>query len=193
MLSKFAVKHGLQHSFRYELPITKTEFESTIFDFVQEESVGPMLSSFWSDKGLFYGNFEFEKFVLKKRRAMGEFSLPIARCNYREQEGVLIVEGDIHGLRNGYALMVILLLPLYSIFLVLAFAGKFQSAEMSWFYSVLGALVLVAFHLYVFFVLPFLKAKKGTALMKEELDKIFGSENRAYNQYEVGAGAERMV
>lgn len=177
MFDKFAIKHGLQYSFRYELTITKEEFESTIFDFVREESFGPMLSSLWSYKGLFYGNFEFEKFVLKKRRAMGEFSLPIARCNYSEQEGVLIVEGDIHGLRTRYALMAILLLPLYSLFLVLAFAGKLQSPEMSWLYSIIGTLILVSAHVFGFFIRPFYKAKKSVALMKEELDRIFGSEN----------------
>jgi hypothetical protein len=177
MFSKFARKHGLLHSFKYELPISKEEFETTIFDIVQEESVGPMLSSFWSDKGLFYGSFEFDRFVLKKRRGMGEFSVPIARCNYSMHEGVLIVEGNINGLRTGYALRAVVLLPLYALILVLTVIGKFQSPEMSWLYSILGMLILVSVHVFYFFIRPFYRAEKSVLLMKEELDRIFCSEN----------------
>jgi len=182
MLKKFAIKHGLRHSFKYELPISEEVFEEEIYNFIDKVSLIMMLGE-WSGKKLLYGTPENNCLVLKKRRGMFEMRqmIPKTTCTYKEINGVLTFEGRINGLRFTYVFFTSMLIGMYVLFLVMTILGKFQDENLSWLASILLILVMGVVHGSIFVVLPFYQAKRSVKLIKDELESIFSNKLSAKN------------
>lgn len=124
MLNNFANKHGLRHSFEYQLDMSKEEFEKEIEKYIDPESLF-MKSLSWSNGNLLYGYFGYKRFEVKKRREFMEHPYCLVKANgsYEISSGKMIVKVEINGMRFRQIIFSILLILLYSIILVLALFG----------------------------------------------------------------------
>lgn len=162
MLNNFANKHGLRHSFEYQLGMSKEEFEKEIEKYIDPESLF-MRSLSWSNGNLLYGYFGCKRFEVKKRRGFMEHPYCLAKANgsYEISSGKMIVKVEINGMRFRQTIFSILLILLYSIILVLALFGKLQNEETSWLMSIFMVLILVSAHVMASFIGLFIEQKRA--------------------------------
>ena len=136
MLDKLTRNYNLRHMFKYELSISERDFEIKFKEHIDRELL-IMLPNFLSEGKLLYGYIGYNEFEIKKRRGFLEIKQfnPKISGTYQFSNKSLVVEGRINGLRTLLAFTIITLIPIYTLFVVLALLGQLQDSGSSWFLS----------------------------------------------------------
>jgi hypothetical protein len=169
-MQDFLTKIKLINHFTMELQMNKQTFVSRLSAITDEGSTGLFSNPFEvfsSNKKAYKGHVAFDEFSIEKQRLAfrASYDFTIAKGVLTENNGRLTIETEVRGFNNYMLFYYILLIVVYSAFIVFVIGSGGKAP--------LFVVPFIALHGALMFAIPYFMMKRGVERMIYDLEREF--------------------